>query len=233
MPTESSGLLAGSSSQDDGTEKRGAKCCLTRPCGWWPSWCPSWSIPALTSAVILVIASLLVWYFMDARHNPEVDKPLDLSKLSKSSNISCLDHTVGNLFSYLDPRESTLFTGIKMVVVGNGPLSSSDRNYIKHRTNVVRFNSADYFEAGDPVAIHVIRDPTSAQPPDSFPAHLPEWHVAASTKWTQRCVRDLMVVQSKQSGQQDDVPSASPDKVGHAWLAQHKMTVEDVQHLLK
>ena len=49
-----------------------------------------------------------------------------------------------------------------------------------------------------------------------------------ATKWSQRCVLDLMSEQEKQDNQ--DAPQ---DKVDMEWLEENKMTIADVKHLIK
>ena len=49
-----------------------------------------------------------------------------------------------------------------------------------------------------------------------------------ATKWSQRCVLDLMSEQEKQDDQ--DAPQ---DKVDMEWLEENKMTIADVKHLIK
>ena len=98
---------------------------------------------------------------------------LGLPRLVNSS-----DSAVGTLIDRLKNRHG--FTTKQLsnwVVVGNGPLTTTERNRINSRADdavTVRFNDENNFETGDVVHVHAIRHPSWSARRNG----LEEWHIA-------------------------------------------------------
>ena len=94
----------------------------------------------------------------------------------------------------------------RFVVVGNGPLTSKERNEINGNSStatILRFNDENNFQSHDKIHVHVMRHPSWSSRKNG----LVEWHIAPFVDWIPRNSKVTSIVYEQQFKDENEADS--------------------------